>query len=274
MKRYRVLSFDMDSRSHLIKFYQDNSETIKDKTNYQNILLSLKTQFGEDNFNLKIQDLLDIGSKPHSIIAYHNKFLEQIRSSFIIGAYYPALTGACALGERILNHLLLNLRDNYKNTPEYKLVYRKNSFDNWDTLINTLTSWNILLSNASSNYKILKEKRNASIHFTSETDYKERQQAHEALILIQKIIEEQFTAFGDRPWFITDIPGEIYIKSSWESNPFIQLVYLPNSVLVGYKHEIKTIVPSIVINDEFVYGLNTLTDQEFSTKRKMLINDK
>ena len=58
---------------------------------------------------------------------------------------YPALTGACALGERILNYLILNLRDDFHSTPEYKQVYRKDSFDQWDAPINALASWGVLL---------------------------------------------------------------------------------------------------------------------------------
>ena len=268
MKRYRIFGWDIDSRSYLIKLYREKAKlTALDKTNYESILQVMKAHFGEFAFEMKVQNLIDISSKPVSIIAYHSKFLEQIRNAFIAGAYYPALTSACALGERILNHLLLNLRDQFKSTPEYKLIHRKQSFDNWDFAINTLTNWNILLPSVSSNYHLLRERRNKSIHFNLDTDLDERQQALDAIILIQLIIGEQFSAFGSQPWFIADIPGEIYLKSSWESNPFIQLVYLPNSVKVGYKHRIESIRPKISILDDFDYEIGDLTDEEFSAKR-------
>ena len=67
------------------------------------------TRYGAFDAQTKAQNLKDMGNAPFSILAFHNKFLHQIRDSFILGAYYPALTGACALGERILNHLALNL---------------------------------------------------------------------------------------------------------------------------------------------------------------------
>src|SRR3972149_6553409 len=114
MKRYRVLNFDFDTRVR----------TLVDP---------------------KKENFIAIDSKPFSILAFHNRFFEQIRTSFIIGSYYPALTGACALGERILNHLILTLRDDFKNSPEYKKIYRKKSFDDWDVPISILASWGTLL---------------------------------------------------------------------------------------------------------------------------------
>ena len=240
MKRHRILGVDFDTRAKLIKMYQEKSElNEQDKSNLDNILNGLKLQFGDNYFDEKIKNLLDIGSKAFSVIAYHNKFLEQIRNAFVFGSYYPALTGSCALGERILNHLLINLRDDFKTTDEYKKVYRKESFDNWELAIETLSNWKMLLPKTTQKFMELKGKRNESIHFNIDTDSNERQQALDAIILIQDIINEQFTAFGDRPWFITNIPGEIYIKKSCEQHPFVKLIYLPNSLLLGYKHKIE-----------------------------------
>ena len=88
----------------------------------------------------------------------------------------------------------------------------------------------------------------------------------EAVILIQDIINEQFTAFGDRPWFITNIPGEIYIKKSWEQDPFVKLIYLPNSLQLGYKHKIESVFP-YKINDNFVYDNKEISDEEFAVRR-------
>jgi hypothetical protein len=132
MKRYRVLVFDFDFRSNilLVEINEDWDECRKAAhLENQNIIReSLKAQFGADDFDRKLRDFIDIGPKVFSISAFHNRFLEQVRKSFVIAAYYPALVGACALGERILNHLLISLRDDFKHTSEYKKVYSKNSF--------------------------------------------------------------------------------------------------------------------------------------------------
>lgn len=145
MKRYRVLSFDFDTRVHtLTQEIRDEWEDQVKKQHRQNkeaIEKSLLSSYGAQAQDAKRQNFVDLGDKPLSILAFHNRFFEQIRVAFVMGAYYPALTAACALGERILNYLVLILRHDYRHTPEYKNVYRKDSFDNWDVPINTLESW-------------------------------------------------------------------------------------------------------------------------------------
>lgn len=133
MKRYRIFSFDFDSRVQSLEPVQDQwDEKVKQQhiENRENTIKGLATEFGKRNLESKVKNFQDLKSKPFSIAAFHNKFLEQIRKSFVIGGYYPALTGACALGERILNHMVLLLRDYHKESPEYKKLYRKQSFDN------------------------------------------------------------------------------------------------------------------------------------------------
>ncbi|MBW1859352.1 MAG: hypothetical protein JRI70_04555 [Deltaproteobacteria bacterium] len=216
----------------------------------------------------KRQNFIDLGDKSLSILAFHNRFFEQIRTAFVMGAYYPALTAACALGERILNYLLLILRDDFKNTPEYKTVYRKDSFDNWDLPINTLESWGILLTEVAKKFRHLKDMRNKAIHFRPEVDRNDRELALEAIHCLREIIRNQFSAFGSQPWFITSIPGESYIQKNWENNPFIQKVYLSNCLLVGSKNKIETLTPQVVVNDNFKYEDREITDEEFSDLRK------
>jgi len=89
----------------------------------------------------------------------------------------------------------------------------------------------------------------------------------EAINCLQRIVGEQFSGFGPQPWFITGIPGEIYIKKEWESRPFIQKVYLPNGVLVGYKNRIESMIPRIVIHDDFPYENRAISDNEFVALR-------
>lgn len=267
MKRYRVLIWDFDSRATTLKVeINENWDEEVKKQHFYNKLNTEKrllNQFGSLGAELKILNFVDLGRKPISIVAFHNHFFEQIRIAFVMGSYYPSLTGACALGERILNHLVLLLREDYKNTPEYKKIYRKDSFDDWNLAISTLKSWNILLPKAVENFLLLKDKRNASIHFKPEIDNNSRQLALESIICLQNIISEQFSGFGIQPWFITGIPGEIYIKKEWESKPFIRKVYLDNCALVGFSHSIESLMPHIVVNDNFPYENRDISDEEF-----------
>jgi len=227
----------------------------------------LKYQFGEWAAEAKIRNFADLDIKPFSILAYHNKFLEQIRNSFVIGSYYPALTGACALGERILNHLVITLREYHKHTPEYKSVYRQSSFDNWPLVISTLEAWEILLPVVSENFRKLNEKRNKAIHFDLQTERDDREIALQVIKILQEIIANQFPSLGTQPWFFW-VPGECYIKKEWEEKPFVKVLYLPNCGYVGYKHKVESISPKWVINDQFEYEEVSLTDEEYAERRK------
>jgi len=273
MKRYRIFAyFDFDSRSLFL------TEPIQDEWDEQNKLLHqqnrestikrLKDEFGETDSEQKIQSFVDLGQKPFSVISFHNSFFAQVRNSFVVGSYYPALTGACSLGERILNHLVLTLRDDYKATPEYKKVHRSNSFDNWTLAIDVLTAWGVLLPKVALDFRRLQQKRNEAIHFRPEVDGNARKLALEAVSCLQQIIGEQFAGFGPQPWFITGIPGEIYIKKEWETKPFIRKVYLPNGLLVGTRHRIDSVLPKIqVIDPDLNKEGAEISDEEFRAQR-------
>jgi hypothetical protein len=125
-------------------------ESVKEvhRQNRERMKQELVRLFGEAASEHKLKNFADLGPKGLSMIAFHNRFFEQVRVAFVVGAYYPALTGACALGERILNYLILALRDDFKHTPEYKHVYRKESFDDWSDAIDSLEAWDVLLPDA------------------------------------------------------------------------------------------------------------------------------
>ncbi|MCP1289929.1 hypothetical protein NK214_06950 [Chromobacterium sp. S0633] len=232
------------------------------------VISGLKLQFGEHNIQSKVENFIELGNKPFSVAAFHNKFLEQIRNSYVIGSYYPALTGACALGERILNHLMILLREYHKSSSEYKKVYKKDSFDNWLQAIDALESWRELLPEAALKFRDLNEKRNRAIHFNPETDRDDKSLAIEAIHLLQEIVSTQFSAFGNQPWYFC-VPGENYIKKEWEERPFVKCVLIPNASLVGPKHRVESIVPKLMINDQFDYEEKCISDDDFIFLRQM-----
>lgn len=272
MKRYRVLPFfDFDTRVRILSgpIKDEWKEEVK-KQRYENrkkVIDRLTAEFGELNKEQKIENFVALDAKPFSIVAFHNRFFDQVRNAFVIGSYYPALTGACALGERILNYLMLTLRDDYKGTPEYKKIYRKESFDDWSIPISALEAWDILLPDVVGTFYKLKDMRTRAIHFRLETDHNDRELALEAINCLKAIIGSQFSSWGPQPWFITGIPGELYIKQSWEDKPFIKKIYLPNCALVGTKHRIEALIPQIVINDKFEYENTQISDEEFCKLR-------
>jgi hypothetical protein len=270
MKRFRIFGFDFDARVHSLTLeirdhWEDNVKQLHER-NREQTEDELVWEFGEAFAEQKRQNFIDLGPKPVSILAFHNRFFQQIRISFVMGAYYPALTASCALGERILNYLILTLRDEFKTTSEYKRVYNKDSFDNWDTAIDTLEAWKLLLPGVVAEFRKLRDRRNEAIHFRPEVDKSDRTLALGAIGNLGSILGDQFGAFGSQPWFIPDIPGEVYIKKSWEDNPFIRKIYLPNCLAVGPKHKVESVMPWVV-KDDYQYEAREVTDEEFCILR-------
>src|SRR5713226_6381401 len=104
MKRFRIFGFDFDARVHSLTLeIQDHwEEHVKEshRRNREQTERGLVWEFGEASAEQKRQNFIDLGPKPLSILAFHNRFFQQIRVSFVMGAYYPTLTASCALGER------------------------------------------------------------------------------------------------------------------------------------------------------------------------------
>lgn len=269
MKRYRVCTFDFDSRPlQLDEPKEEWEERVKQLhiENYRRTIEMYKAQFGISRFKSKLANVKAIGPKPFSIVAYHNVFLQQVRDSFIFESYYPALTGACALGERILNHLMLKLRDQFKGSPHYKKVYNKDSFSYWPQVTEILLDWGILLKNAADEFNNLFILRNESIHFNIVTESNTKEKALESITRLQNIIKDQFSAFGPQPWYFI-IPGEVYIKKEYEKHPFVELCIIPNCKYVGYDHTVVDVRPNLVIEDIEYHDNRELTDEEYSELR-------
>jgi hypothetical protein len=265
-RRHLSYAMDFDTRAYFLKDpgegWSENARRLH-LENRERVKAELAQEFGSDQLDQKIKNFVDIGSKQFSVLAYHNEFFDQTRRAFVVGAYYPALVSACALGERILNHLILDLRNFYKHTPEYKRVYRKNSFDSWQVPVDTLEAWKVLLPKAVIEFRALMALRHRSIHFSVNTYATSREDALAAIHHMREIIDQQFTAFGNRPWFIKGTNGHIFIKREWEENPFIKTYYLPTCPFVGPYFAIS-FEGGLKFHDHADYGDGDWTDEEFA----------
>lgn len=269
LKRYRVLNVDFDTRATLLSQEIQDSWEPKVRELWHNnktqISEGLLCEFGPVGGEQKIVNFKDMGAAPWSIIGFHNKFMRQLRHAFVIGSYYPSLTAACALGERVLNQLMIHLRDNFKATPEYKKVYRKNSFDKWEIPIDTLESWGVLLPDVVTGFRELKEMRNKSLHFNPETDTNDRELALAAIKKLTEIIEGQFAGGGKQPWFIEGTKGASFIKQSHEAIPFVHHLVLQNCRLVGHLHKLEhTHSGNWIVHDDHDYEEREISDGEFT----------
>jgi hypothetical protein len=271
MKRYRILAEDYDARANILTLdiKEGWEPQMKEmwRQNQNNIKNQLIAQFGAHAANLKLDRFIELGASPISIIAFHNNFLRQIRYAYVIGSYYPALTGACALGERILNQLIIHLRDDFRQSAEYKLVYNKDSFDDWEKTIGILESWQVLLPNVVSTFRELKKLRNEAIHFNPETDTNDKTLALESIRKLTAIVDGQFSGFGPQPWFIPDIPGCSFIKREYETFPFVRRIVVPNCSLVGPRHTLEH-KNGWIVKDDFEYEAREISDSEFASLLK------
>ncbi|MGI8486244.1 MAG: hypothetical protein ACR2OU_18540 [Thermomicrobiales bacterium] len=270
MKRYRVLLFDFDSTASWLKLEigEDWDEEVKalHVANYNQTVDETSHRYGAKGLEAKVQNLLDLENQAFSILSYHNRFYRQARTAFIMGAYYPALTAAGALGERILNHLVLELREEFQSSGHYKRIARKKSFDNWDVMISALEDWSVLLPEVASEFRKLGKLRHHAVHFNEDVAALDREYALEALLCLNTIINVQFGALGLQPWFIPGMAGVSYIARDWESNPFVRLVYLPASAYVGPKHDLDLDQATMrwIINDDHEYEDRVISDSEFA----------
>jgi hypothetical protein len=233
------------------------------------VMDGLNHEYGTFERGRKLSDFTALGPEPFSVLAFHNAFFRQSRVAFIAGTYYPALMGACALGERILNHMMMTLRDSFRDSPEYKRVYRKNAFDNWDLAIDTLEAWGVWLAGVADDFRRLKGMRNSAVHFEPEVDQQARPLALDAIEQLGTIIDEQFGAWGPKPWFMAEA-GEIYVKGEWEGVPFVSQVIVPAGLHVGPKHTVAFDESrrQWVVDDEGDMGADEGTDAEFLQLRK------
>jgi hypothetical protein len=284
MKRYRLLAVSFDTRVVVLKteIEPEWGEDVRKlwSENRQKVKESIEQMHGAFDLERKLKDFADLDREPFSVIAFHNEFLRQCRFAFVAGSYYPALIGACALGERILNHMILRLRDYYKHCPSYKRVYDKESFDNWDLAIGALEEWGVFVKiddiareglnldrygdEVAYLFRELCGVRNNSIHFRIDLDAETREPALKAIHLLQEIVDKQFGMRGWLPWFIRGGSGAFYIKKSFEDNPFVREFYLPACAYVGpYHRAIPLRNGSWQVEDPGPYPDRDVTDEEF-----------
>ncbi|WP_293383220.1 hypothetical protein [Phenylobacterium sp. SCN 70-31] len=267
--RRRHLSYTLDFDTRAVLLEQEPGPGWSEETtrlhleNREKVRQGLAAHFGGQALERKVADFVAIKSKPFSVLAYHNQLFEQVRGAFVLGAYYPALVGACALGERILNHLILDLRGAFTHTPEYKHVYRKDSFDDWRVPIDTLAAWGVLVPEAVTEFRALMALRHRSIHFNVSTYATLRDDALAAILHLRQIIEVQFGTFGLKPWLIPGTAGLMFICKSWEDHPFIRAYHARSCPFVG-PYVAISFEQGLQYFDHHDYGDGDWSDEEFA----------
>lgn len=273
-RRYRPMQYTFDTRAAVLdtEIGADWEAAIQEqwRSNIAKVKEGLLHQLGVAHGEQKIEDFRALGTAPWSVVAAHNEFLAQVRTAFASGAYYPALLGAAGLGERILNDLIRDLRDDYSAHPATGRVRAKDSVESWPTAIRVLREWGVLTGDLADDYLRLGRLRNAAVHYRPGLEATASDAALEAVLLLQRLVEGLFKPLGGPPLFIEGITGASFLARASEDLPLVRRYYLPNAVLVSPRYELRPgpVRGEFDCFDDAEYGspqgCRELTDQEFA----------
>jgi hypothetical protein len=274
-RRYMPLEMQFDTRQDILT--TEIEETWEESVRAQWIAnrLSIRTglihQYGNADHERKIEDFIAMRSAPWSIIDEHNLFLGQIRDSFAFGSYYPALVGACTLGERLLNELVLRLRGDYDDHPATSKVKGSQGFSNWNRCIEALINWTVFDEKTATEFNELSKLRHKSVHFGKHLSGVDgREDALNALRLLQSVVGALFRPLGGPPRFIEGTPGRPFLSLASENEPLIRRFYLPSCVLVSPHHKMEPINFdggmrfAVFDDDSYQEEFPELSDDEFA----------
>lgn len=253
---YRALSFNLDTRVTIFK-----STTLKEEQN--RLSDQLKDEWGAFDFENKLRRYIDLDLAFLGIPEEYYDLLWPVISAYCCGLFYPAMTSAGSLGERILNRLILKTRTHFKSSKHYKKIWNKDSFEQWDSILKILKDWQIISDTVEDLFLELKNYRNDSIHYNDGYDFDTN--SHKAVKALAKIIDLQFnyTQRKDLFW-VFDVPGEIWLRSKMVNDPFVKEFIIPHCALLSPFCEPLANPP--------IKGTNTplkpLSDEEFIEIRK------
>jgi hypothetical protein len=236
-------------------------------TNQANVREWLIHEFGAASYEQKIQNFIELGTAPWSVVALHNVYLKQVRDAFVAMHYYPALLGACGLGERILNQLVLTLRDDYKENPATRHVANKKALDDWKRCVRTLQAWGVFDDETARDYLSLMAMRHAAVHYRSELDSGDaREAALEAVTQLCRLVERIFLPMGNSPHYFSGPIGRSYVRLEAEAKPFVRHFILPACVLVSPVFRFVSNGATLDVYDDPDYGVGQpdLSDAEFA----------
>jgi len=251
-RMYRVHGFALDTR---VKSFGEHGN----KEHSEQLAESLKTQWGSSDFEEKLARFVELDLSLLGIPDEYYELLREIVDTYCSGYFYPAMTAAGALGERILNRLILKTRDYFKESPHYKKIYRKESFDHWDLPISLLGDWKVISADVANAFNNLKTFRNQAIHYNEGYDFAENSKI--AVSELARIINLQFNYIQRRDIFwVFDVPGEIWLKSTYAEDPFVKEFVIPHCAHISAYCEPGS------------QGINAplapLTDEEFIEARR------
>jgi len=274
-RRYRIVEVGFDTRATLLSTdVEDGWEPAVRQQwieNKEGIVKGLLDEYGPRDGDRKVDDFVALGPAPWSIVAEHNTLLAQVRSAFALGAYYPALVGAAALGERLLNELVLTLREDYLTHPSTsRRIRAAASFTDWPHTIEVLHAWGVLDDATKDRFESLKTMRHESVHYTSTFASGARDVALAAVTLAQQIVSSVFSGLYRPGITINELAGLVVIRRTAEEIPLVKRFLLPRSVLVSPRHTVEIQRHDSVaywsLYDDAEYPTEDIDDAEYARR--------
>jgi hypothetical protein len=229
-----------DASHHmLVEASDDWAKEVREQhnTNRAATIDVLRRSHGEDRLEQVIQNAIDLGSDPWSVLGWHNQLWLDVKHTFVTCCYYSAGVAAGAVGERIVNHLLIDLADDYATVADQKTIAAKQS-PTFGRALGILRRWSVLEPNAMRHFERLRDLRNALVHFDVDLYQELRARSLEAVSSLRDAIDAQFGVLVQRR-LIPDTPGEMYLKQAFEIEPFIRHYVLPLAFHVSPHHTIE-----------------------------------
>jgi hypothetical protein len=259
MKRYRWTAFYIDTERNIVKspFGSIDPRTASGAVG------GVTYQHGLSDIQDKYERWLSLSPPSLCVPVDWHELLLEVESAYVHGDYYPALTSACCLGERILNHLVIGLRSHFTSSDRYKEVARKDSFQNWNTLIDVLSEWRIVDDTLSQRFAELLDLRNPAVHFGSLSD---RQQKTKLAVDHVYYVTSKMFGLESENFFRCD--GEVYVCQHKAGEPLAKEFIVPHCHFVGYKHRVENRDGKLTIVDDGQYADSELSDEEFIEYRK------
>jgi len=254
MRRYRVARFMIDGTRGTLTNEKIPAE------HKEHIIERIKEGHGTDDHEAKLKRYLDLKPPNFMVVPDYVNILNEIRDSYVSGYLYAGLTASCCLGERILNTLIINLRDYYKKRRQYNWAKRSDSFTDWKQCIDTLLEWKVFSNDNAKDFRDLLDIRHASIHFDKLLDIEARSLI--AVNLILKITNDLF-GVNDLNFFWT--PGVPFVRKNREKEPVVREFILPNCAFVTYNHtvELGSEIGKMILRDDPSVPDKDVTDEEF-----------
>jgi hypothetical protein len=255
------MGFYVDSTRSFFTGPEESEYLEKERLALKKVLIG---ELGESNFDEKFKRWLEIEYPPLGLIDEYPEKIREIITAYSAGYFYAATTATGCLGERVLNRLVLKTRKHFTHTKQYKGIYSKNSFDDWSKMINLLQEWQVIPETTAGIFRELMPYRHEAIHYNEEYDFEKN--VHTAINLLIKGITEIFGVINRTDLFwVFNVPGEVWVKSEKENDPFVREFVLPHCYRAHAIHEIDFESKRIIENNP---KLGKLSDEEFISLRK------